>query len=179
LPSRKCNAVGNTRDHDGRKSGSLKTHRWRKVDSNRRSHLRPNARAVLRRRRRSSLCRYLAAPRSGRVEPVISDALLPAAHPPGRICSESQAALGATRILMQAGWKRWACRGVSLLDSRSGGKWRPLHQPIDMAPKLFEAAKRGLGSFKVVWAYRRVRQHVDMTRMHRHQAVPQLLPFFG
>jgi hypothetical protein len=40
LRSRKGNAVGNTRNHDGRKSGSLKTRRWREMDSNPRSPVR-------------------------------------------------------------------------------------------------------------------------------------------
>jgi hypothetical protein len=41
-----------------------------------------------------------------------------------------------------------------------------------MAPKPLEAAKRDLGTLKVVGAYGRVRQHVEMTAVHRRQAVP-------
>jgi hypothetical protein len=48
-----------------------------------------------------------------------------------------------------------------------------------MAPKPFEAAKRNLGVLQAVGGDGCVGQHVDMTPEHRHQPVPQFLPFFS
>jgi len=47
-----------------------------------------------------------------------------------------------------------------------------------MAPELSKLAKRHLGSLKVVGGYCRVRQHVDVTPVHCHQAFPTIAFLF-